>query len=89
MGMWVVMAGPRVRVVMDMGLELAMVKVRGLYRDPTGMWVEMAGPRVRVVMDLGLELGMKHVLYFAVSLLFAVVADITKKGCSCTGNFFI
>ena len=44
-----------------------------------GMWVEMAGPRVRVVMDLGLELGMNHVSYFAMSLLFAVVADITKK----------
>ena len=27
MGMWVVMAGPRVRVVMDMGMELALVKV--------------------------------------------------------------
>ena len=27
MGMWVVMACPRVRVVIDMGMELAMVKV--------------------------------------------------------------
>ena len=64
MGMWVVMAGPRVRVVMDMGLELAMVKVRGLYRDPTGMWVEIAGPRVRVVMAMGLELAMIKVWRF-------------------------
>ena len=30
MGMWVVMAGPRVRVVMHMGLELAMVKIWNL-----------------------------------------------------------
>ena len=29
MGMWVVMAGPRVRVLMHMGMELAMVKIRG------------------------------------------------------------
>ena len=46
---------------MAMGLECAMVKVRGLYRDPTGMWFEMAGPRVRVGMDMGLELAMVKV----------------------------
>ena len=41
-----------------MWLELAMVKVWGLYKDPMGMWVVMAGPRVRLVMDIGMEFGM-------------------------------
>ena len=61
MGMWVVMAGPRVRVGMDMGMELAMVKVWKLERDPMGMWVVMAGPRVRVVMDMWMEMGLGKV----------------------------
>ena len=43
-------AGPRVRVVMSMGMELAMVKVWRLLSGPMGMWVMMADPRVRVEM---------------------------------------
>ena len=39
MGMWVVMAGPRVRVARDMGTGLGMVKVWRLKRDSMGMLV--------------------------------------------------
>ena len=59
--MWMVMAGPRVRVVMDMWVELGMVKVSVLYSEPIGMWMVMAGPRVMVVMDMWVELGIAKV----------------------------
>ena len=56
-----VLAGPRVRVVMDMGMKLAMVKVWRLQSGPMGMWVVMAGPMVRVVMYMEMELAMMKV----------------------------
>ena len=33
MGMWVVMAGPRVRVGMDMGMEFGMVEAMMLFKN--------------------------------------------------------
>ena len=61
MGVWMVMPCPRGKVVMDMGMELAMVKIWRLYSGPMGMWVVMAGPRVRVLMHMGMELALVKV----------------------------
>ena len=58
MGVWMVMPCPRGKVVMDMGMELAMVVVWRLYSELLGMWVVMAGPRAKVVMGMGMELDM-------------------------------
>ena len=44
------MAGPM--VLMEMVIELTMIKVWRLYRDPMDICVVMAGPWMRVRMDI-------------------------------------
>ena len=49
-------ARPRVKLMMDLGIDLDLVKISELQGDPMGMWVVRARPWAKVMMGLGIDL---------------------------------